>query len=113
MFGLPPPPRRMNARLVPARPVLQQNPLLLKARKNFDLPTDCIPLLSSTKYKKPSGRTIKLLLSQHSKKRPFGKITLGPKVAKLAKIIGRNVKNFSYFTENQDPEFQKSQKEDF
>jgi len=111
MFGLPPPPLRLNARVVVARPLPTiPNPLLLKARKNFDLSTDRIHLLSSEKYKKLSGRTIKLLLFQHAKKKPFGKISLGSKVPPLAKIIGRNVKNFSYHTENQDPEFQRSER---
>lgn len=110
MLGLPQPQHRMNPRFVPFRPVLPTNPLLLKARKNFDLPTDCIPLLNSTKYRKLGGKTIKLLLSQHAKKKPFAKISLGPKIPPKAKIIGRDVKNFSYFTESQDPEFQKPEK---
>ena len=97
MFGLTPPPRMVLRRSGPIK-----NPSLLNARKKFDLPTECISFLNlEKKYRKISLKTIKLLLSQHAKKMPFGKVTLASKVLAVTKTIGRNVKNFSYYMENQ------------
>jgi len=86
------------------------NPFLLKARKNFDIPTECIYLLNSEKYKKFSPKTIKLLLSQHAKKKPFSKMSLGSKIPLSTTIIGRNVKNFFYFNEKSNLKSQKLQR---
>ncbi len=85
------------------------NPLLLKARKNFDLPTDCVSSLNSTRYKKLSPKTIKLLLSKHAKKKPFWKMSFEfKKIHTFSKTIASYVKKYSYHSKNKDPRFQKS-----
>jgi len=102
--------QRLNALGDVAVP-LPENPFLLKARKNLDLPTSCIYLLNSEKYKKFSSKTIKLLLSKHAKKKPFGKMSLGPKKSHaFSNIIANNVKKYSYHTESEDTEFQKPER---